>query len=122
MKDKCWESAFDELCSKYDLDGNEWQDMGCDEIFRQGYVAALKSVRQPMETAPKDGTDIIALGGTYGCEYTLEFHNARLKHAAPVYYDTENQQWQFSSDAYNDYPCYVLPKYWMPFPEILDEE
>ena len=42
------EKAFNEFTSKYDLYGNEWQDMGCDELFKAGWLAAKRS-QKPVE-------------------------------------------------------------------------
>lgn len=42
------DKAFHEFTSKYDLYGNEWQDMGCDELFKAGWLAA-KRAQNPVE-------------------------------------------------------------------------
>ena len=40
--------AFEEFTNKYDLYGNEWQDIGCDEVFKAGWLAAKLS-QKPIE-------------------------------------------------------------------------
>lgn len=73
---------------------------------------------QPIETAPKDGSEIIVCGGIYGCEYMpLEFHNAKLKESVAAYFDKENNQWQQSIDCCSESPRYLLPTLWMHMPK-----
>lgn len=44
---KCW----NEYTDQFDLFGDEWQDLGCDEIFKAGFEAAKRT--QPSVVLPK---------------------------------------------------------------------
>jgi hypothetical protein len=37
-----WQEEFEKFTSGFDLFGSEWEDMGRDEIFKAGFMAAKK--------------------------------------------------------------------------------
>ena len=67
----------------------------------------------PIDTAPKDGTEILVKGGIYGCdEIWLEISSAPFKEIRIAYWD--EHCWY---DAVN---CnfWYRPTHWMPLPSI----
>jgi len=76
------------------------------------------SIWQPIETAPKDGTEIIALydcGGVYGVRIMWYFTEQDYENISPPGTIEENVGWWSirSSTASEK----VKPSYWMPMPE-----
>jgi hypothetical protein len=66
---------------------------------------------QPIETAPRDETDILVAGGTYGNEcVSYEFHGAKFTGVAIAYWD-KREKW-FSGGECD----YYHPTHWMPLP------
>lgn len=66
---------------------------------------------QPIETAPRDGTDILVSGGTHGNErISCEFHGAKFSGVAIAYWDDQDK-WFSGGDC-----DYYYPTYWMPLP------
>ena len=46
-----WQEEFEKFAGGFDLFGNEWQDMGNDEIFKAGWLAAKRNM--PVVELPK---------------------------------------------------------------------
>lgn len=44
MRNEKWRDAFDKFAGKYDTLGDDWQDMGLDQVFKAGYEAAMQSI------------------------------------------------------------------------------
>ena len=66
---------------------------------------------QPIETAPRDETDILVAGGTHGNEcVSCEFHGAKFTGVAIAYWD-KREKW-FSGGECD----YYHPTHWMPLP------
>jgi len=66
---------------------------------------------QPIETAPRDETDILVAGGTCGNEcVSCEFHGATFRGVAIAHWD-KREQW-FSGGECD----YYHPTHWMPIP------
>ena len=67
---------------------------------------------EPIETAPRDGTEIIVKGGTYGYQCApCEFHNHQLKDPALAVH-----KYGLFIDP-SDSCLYYLPTHWRPIGE-----
>jgi hypothetical protein len=74
---------------------------------------------KPIETAPKDGTEILVSGGYFGCECSPHEFQGKFKGVALVDYDEADGA--FSRWIENDDTCmYYYPTHWQPLPDPVD--
>lgn len=75
---------------------------------------SIQSLWQPIETAPKDGTQILVCGGTYGCDYVpYEFSGTFKGVACAVWDEDDYESWSEAGER----PNWYRPTHWMPLPE-----
>ena len=78
---------------------------------------------QPIETAPKDGTEILITGGgpEYGwdsCCWDVDWYPSMVV----ALWDRGLQLWRFACYDAGVYGCWLNPTHWMPLPEPPETE
>lgn len=84
------------------------------------YESLLASVEgkvwQPMETAPRDGTEVLV--AYYGEVYTAKYIESNVSNDYPFFATTVNgDPWNCSGVDYRIKYEYLKPTHWMPLPE-----
>lgn len=68
---------------------------------------------QSIETAPKDGTDVLICGGIYWCEFLpCEFPSRAFKGSTMAWFDDSI----YPNGVWVREETYYQPTYWMPLP------
>lgn len=83
-------------------------------------LKAAEAVRpsgwQPIETAPKDGTEVIITNGVDTC--TGKYHKSVVKNFYPFFAQSVNGELRNEGFDYKVEPVYFYePTHWMPLPE-----
>lgn len=84
------------------------QDDILDQQLEAALTAALAAMWQPIETAPKDGTRIIAVGWDWGIVWNE-------RHVTTVIWRQDREEWCETDDSEDDSACAYLT-HWMPLP------
>ncbi len=67
---------------------------------------------QPIETAPRDGSDVLVFGGTYSSEcISCEFYGVAFNAVAIAWWDERSKTWNGGDLVTHN------PTHWMPLPE-----
>ena len=88
--------------------GSETRLSDIERSYEAGFQAA--TTRQPMEKAPKDGTQILAYG-TYQWE---DYEDMEKTGYAVIFWSSKEKKWKLANA--NPYSDFMQPSWWMHLP------